>query len=350
MLSIIAQMKLFLTVVDGCPRKLLLSSLPLHHPTPAKKDDQSTTATATDSTKNKKVSLQVDGDKGKNKNDKNGKEEKIKLAGQAETESIMRGLVVISMAFFSLSDVLTQQCTARVLSHLLECGSAEVRAAVPLAMAVLNISHPSPALTDHLIRLTHDVHAPLAINSVLAIGLTAAGSNNSRSLGGISGFISETYDKTAIQIGRLAQGLVMLGQGTLTLSTTIYNNSVLSERSVVGLILILTQMLEPKFGLCGQLPIWTTLATCARPKILVTKVVDVNEPDGESEDCQIPVKMGQVQGGVILGRKTVLSGIQVTHTPVVIGVGNYVQVDDDDYTALSHCLEGTVLVTKKTMG
>jgi len=213
-------------------------------------------------------------------------------------------------------------------------------------MAMLNISSPAPALTDHLVRLSHDVSAPLAINATLAMGLTAAGSNNSRSMAAISSFISETHDKAAIQISRISQGLVMLGQGTLTLSTTLYNNNILNTRSTVALLLILTQMIETNFGLCSKLHTWSILPVCSRPKVLVTKLVDNDNLEDESTDVQIPVKMGQVQGGVILGRRTVLSGIQVTHTPVIINVGHYVQVDDDDYTALSHAMEGTVLVTK----
>jgi len=263
-----------------------------------------------------------------------------------QINSASRSLSVLTLAFVSLGDELTQQCTSRVLQHLLECGSSEVRAAVPLAMAMLNISSPAPALTDHLVRLSHDVSAPLAINATLAMGLTAAGSNNSRSMAAISSFISETHDKAAIQISRISQGLVMLGQGTLTLSTTLYNNNILNTRSTVALLLILTQMIETNFGLCSKLHTWSILPVCSRPKVLVTKLVDNDNLEDESTDVQIPVKMGQVQGGVILGRRTVLSGIQVTHTPVIINVGHYVQVDDDDYTALSHAMEGTVLVTK----
>eukprot|EP00461_Guttulinopsis_vulgaris_P000907 UN00907 len=272
---------------------------------------------------------------------------------------VTRSLSVLAITFISLVDDLTKQCCHRILLHLLDCGSDEVRSAIPLAISLLNVSSPSPAITDLLIRLTHDQLPQLATNATLAIGLTAAGSNNSRSLAGISGMLSETHDREVTRIGRLAQGLTMLGQGTLTLSTAQFNDACLSQHSLIALILILTQMVEidittsdnltTYFGLCAKdLWYWSILAVCARSKVMNTILVDTTNPDQEEpQDCQIPVKIGQVQGGVILGRKTVLSGVQVTHAPVVVGVGTYVQVDDDDYTALTHCLEGNVLVTKQ---
>ena len=61
------------------------------------------------------------------------------------------------------SEVLIPRMTDRVLS----VGS---RRAVPLAVAMLNVSNPGMSAMDALSRLSHDTDAEVAQNAVLALG------------------------------------------------------------------------------------------------------------------------------------------------------------------------------------
>ena len=53
----------------------------------------------------------------------------------------------------------------------------------PLALGLLHVSDPDYAIVDVLARLTHDANAETAQAAIFALGLVAAGTNNSRVAG-----------------------------------------------------------------------------------------------------------------------------------------------------------------------
>lgn len=55
-----------------------------------------------------------------------------------------------------------------------------MKRAVPLAIALLNISSPKIAPMDLLLKLAHDPDVELSYRAILCLGLLGAGTNNSR--------------------------------------------------------------------------------------------------------------------------------------------------------------------------
>lgn len=66
------------------------------------------------------------------------------------------------------------------MNHILHYCNLNVKRAVPLALAALNISNPKILVTDILSKLSHDEDAELSSRAIFALGLIGSGSNNSR--------------------------------------------------------------------------------------------------------------------------------------------------------------------------
>ncbi len=91
---------------------------------------------------------------------------------------------MIGLALVAMAEPLGSQMAGRSLEHMLQYGEPAVRRAVPLAIAVLNISSPDMAAMDTLGRLSHDTDTEVAQSAILALGLVGAGErcDGSRSL------------------------------------------------------------------------------------------------------------------------------------------------------------------------
>jgi 26S proteasome regulatory subunit N1 len=68
----------------------------------------------------------------------------------------------------------------RTLGHLLRYGEPCIRRAVPLALGLISVSNPRLNVLDTLSKFSHDSDSEVALNSILALGLVGAGTNNAR--------------------------------------------------------------------------------------------------------------------------------------------------------------------------
>ncbi|CAM9958946.1 unnamed protein product, partial [Ectocarpus fasciculatus] len=87
---------------------------------------------------------------------------------------------VLGISLVTLGDDIGSEMALRTFDHLLHYGELPIRRVVPLALALLNISHPDMPVIDQLSRLTHDADADVAQSAIMALGLVSAGTNNSR--------------------------------------------------------------------------------------------------------------------------------------------------------------------------
>ena len=96
--------------------------------------------------------------------------------------------------------------TKLTLLFKLQYGEPVIRRAVPLALAMLSASNPQLSIMDMLSKLSHDNDAEVAHNSIFAMGIVAAGTNNAR-LAGMLRQLAQYYNKDASNLFmvRLAQ-------------------------------------------------------------------------------------------------------------------------------------------------
>ncbi|PNX93289.1 26S proteasome non-ATPase regulatory subunit 2 1a-like protein, partial [Trifolium pratense] len=144
-----------------------------------------------------------------------------------------QGPAVLGIAMVAMAEELGLEMAIRSLEHLLQYGEQNIRRAVPLALGLLCISNPKCGthydlvpkrwqmvnVMDTLSRLSHDTDSEVAMAAVISLGLIGAGTNNARIAGMLRNLSSYYYKDTSLLFCvRIAQGLVHLGKGLLTLN------------------------------------------------------------------------------------------------------------------------------------
>ena len=165
-----------------------------------------------------------------------------------------------------------------------------IRRAVPLALALTSVSNPRLNLLDTLSKFSHDHDAEVAQNSIFGLGMIGAGTNNAR-LAAILRQLAQYHakDQNNLFMVRIAQGLVHLGKGTLTLNPFHSDRQLMSPVAMAGLMSVLVSMLDVKTTILGKSHyLLYGLATAMQPRMLVTF-------DEELRPLPVSVRVGQVR-------------------------------------------------------
>jgi 26S proteasome regulatory subunit N1 len=126
-------------------------------------------------------------------------------------------------------------------------GEQTIRKSVPLALGLLSASNPQLDIMDTLSKYSHDNDLQVALNSIFAMGLVGAGTNNARlaqMLRQLAGYYAKEPD--CLFIVRIAQGLVHAGKGTVTINPFFHDRSIMSRTAVAGLLATLTAFTDAK--------------------------------------------------------------------------------------------------------
>lgn len=126
-------------------------------------------------------------------------------------------------------------------------GEPNIRKAVPLALGLLSASNPQLPILDTLSKYSHDNDLQVALNAIFAMGLVGAGSNNARlaqMLRQLAGYYHKEPD--CLFMVRIAQGLVHMGKGTMTVNPFCSDRSILCKGAVAGLMATLLAFTDAK--------------------------------------------------------------------------------------------------------
>ena len=126
-------------------------------------------------------------------------------------------------------------------------GEPVVRKTVPLALGLLSASNPQLTILDTLSKYSHDNDLSVALNAIFAMGLVGAGTNNARlaqMLRQLAGYYYKEPD--CLFMVRVAQGLVHMGKGTLTVNPYFCDRAIMSRPAVAGLLTVLTAFIDAK--------------------------------------------------------------------------------------------------------
>merc|ERR1719408_1142992 len=128
----------------------------------------------------------------------------------------------------------------RTLDHVLQYGEVTLRRAVPLALALLNISNPKVAVIDTLSKLSHDADQDVALHAIISMGLMGAGTNNAR-LAGLLRQLAAYYAKesNSLFMVRISQGLLYMGKGLLSINP-LFSDRLLLDPVALGSLLVVT--------------------------------------------------------------------------------------------------------------
>lgn len=268
--------------------------------------------------------------------------EHLEDTDEKKGDELLQAYAVLGIALIAMGEDVGQEMVLRQFGHLMHYGEPNIRRAVPLAMGLISPSNPQMKVYDTLSRYSHDNDNDVAINAIFAMGLLGAGTNNAR-LAQLLRQLASYYhrDQESLFMVRIAQGLLHMGKGTMSLNPFHTDRQILSRVSAAGLLSVLVAMIDAKQFITSQSHyLLYFLVTAMHPRFLVTldenlKPLTVNVRVGQAVDV-----VGQA------GRPKTITGWQTQSTPVLLAHGERAELEDEEYLSLSSTLEGLVILRK----
>ncbi|CCE63322.1 hypothetical protein TPHA_0E02300 [Tetrapisispora phaffii CBS 4417] len=297
-------------------------------------DEEPTVKAQEDGTSIKTKTENDDDAKEKDSKSKKDEEEKDEEELNVDITYAVLGIVMIV-----LGEDIGKEMSLRHFSHLMHYGNEHVRRMVPLAMGLVSLSDPQMKVFDTLSRYSHDPDIDVSINSIFAMGLCGAGTNNARLaqlLRQLASYYSREQD--ALFVTRLAQGLVHLGKGTMTFD--LFNDAhVLNKVTLASILTVVIGMSTPSFMLEHH-ELFFMLNSGVRPKYIIT----LNE---DGEPIKVNVRVGQAVNTVgQAGKPKTITGWITQSTPVLLNHGERAELENDEYISLTKNIEGVVILRK----
>jgi len=257
-------------------------------------------------------------------------------------DELVQSYAVLGLSLIAMGEDIGQDMILRQFGHLMHYGASNIRKAVPLAMGLVSPSNPRMNVYDTLSRYSHDNDNDVAINAIFAMGLLGAGTNNAR-LAQLLRQLASYYhrDQNTLFMVRIAQGLLHMGKGTLTINPFHTDRQVLSRVAAAGLLTVLVAMIDAKqFILAEHHYLLYFLITAMYPRFLITL-------DENLQPLTVNVRVGQALDVVgQAGRPKTITGWQTQSTPVLLAYGERAELEDEEYIPLSSTLEGLVILRK----
>lgn len=256
--------------------------------------------------------------------------------------STQQSVAAMGIALIAMGEDIGTEMAFRSFGHLLRYCEPAIRKAVPLALALLSVSNPRLTVLDTLSKFSHDVDSEVALNSIFAMGIVGAGTNNAR-VAAMLRQLSQYHakDSNNLFMVRIAQGLVHLGKGTMSLSPFHSDRQLMCPVALAGLLSTLVAFLDVRGTILGRGHYMLyCLATAMNPRMLATF-------DENLKPLPVPVRVGQALDTVgVAGKPKTITGFQTYTTPVLLGHGERAELATDDFLPLSPILEGFVILRK----
>jgi 26S proteasome regulatory subunit N1 len=257
-------------------------------------------------------------------------------------DELLQTYAVLGLSLISMGEEVGQEMVLRQFGHLMHYGEPNIRKAVPLAMGLISPSNPQMKVYDTLSRYSHDNDNDVAINAIFAMGLLGAGTNNAR-LAQLLRQLASYYhrDQNSLFMVRIAQGLLHMGKGTMSINPFHTDRQVLSRVAAAGLLTVLIAMIDAKQFILGESHyLLYFIVTAMHPRFLVTL-------DEDLKPQQVNVRVGQAVDVVgQAGRPKTITGWQTQSTPVLLAYGERAELEDEQYISLASNLEGLVILRK----
>ena len=257
-------------------------------------------------------------------------------------EELLQSYAVLGLSLIAMGEDVGQEMVLRQFGHLMHYGEANIRKAVPLAMGLISPSNPQMKVYDTLSRYSHDNDNDVAINAIFAMGLLGAGTNNAR-LAQLLRQLASYYhrDQNSLFMVRIAQGLLHMGKGTLSVNPFHTDRQILSRVAAAGLLTVLVSLIDAKqFVLADAHYLLYFFVTAMHPRFLITL-------DEDLKPLTVNVRVGQAVDVVgQAGRPKTITGWQTQSTPVLLAYAERAELEDEEYLCLSSTLEGLVILRK----
>jgi 26S proteasome regulatory subunit N1 len=259
-------------------------------------------------------------------------------------DSVQHAAAVIGMAIIALGERVGCQMAKRMFEHVLQFGRPFARRMVPLALALTSVSYPQAEIIDTLQRIGHDGDLAVANNAALALGLLGAGTSSSRVIKALHNLRDfHKNDQATFMLTQIADGMVHLGQGLMTLAPTYGDSRLVHPVGLASLLTVAYSCIRAEDLIVKKDPLLLFfVAPAISPRFLVTL-------DQNGDMIPVQVRVGTAIDVVgQAGRPRGITAFQTLDTPVILAAGQRAEfVDETEFEALSPILEGFVIVRKK---
>jgi len=268
--------------------------------------------------------------------------EEKKEEEKKDDDDTFQGFAVLGIAVVAMGEDVGAEMSLRTFNHLMHYGEPIIRRAVPLALGLLSTSNPQLPLLDTLSKYSHDSDLDVAANSIFAMGLIGAGTNNARlsqMLRQLAGYYSKEPD--CLFVTRIAQGLVHAGKGTVTLNPFYQDRALMNLPAVAGLLATLIAFTDAKAFILDKSH-WMLyyLVLAMYPRFFITL-------DEQLNPLPITVRVGQAVDVVgQAGKPRTISGFQTYQTPVRLATTERAELATEQFLPFASVLEGLVILEK----
>ncbi|KAJ2262088.1 proteasome regulatory particle base subunit [Coemansia sp. RSA 376] len=257
-------------------------------------------------------------------------------------DQLSQAFAVLGVGVISMGESVGSAMSLRTFEHLMHYGEAYVRRTVPLAMGLVCASNPVVGVVDTLSKFSHDNDKGVASSAIFAMGMVGAGTNNAR-LAQLLRQLATYYQKDAdvLFVVRIAQGLLHMGKGTMSINPYHHDRTLLSHTALAGLLVPVVAMISAeKLILTSSHFLLYYLVRAMYPRFLITL-------DENLESVSASVRVGQAVDAVgQVGRPKTITGFQTHETPVLLGHSERAELATEKYLALTSVLEGFVILKK----
>ena len=253
----------------------------------------------------------------------------------------VQSIAVIGCSLIAIGEEVGTEMLSRSFNHFLQFGDINIKKTVSLAIALLNLSNPKVQVIDSLTKFCYDTDKTVSMNAIYSMGLVSSGSNHSR-VGGLLRSLAAYYaeDSNPLFMVRIAQGLLHLGKGLISLDPIYSHKLLINNRALAGILITLFSFTETENLICGKHQfLLYSLALAMKPKLVITvdknlkPVDDVQLMVGQAVDI-----VGQT------GNPRTISGFQIHNSPAVINTGERCEINGEDIKTYSEVLEGVIII------
>lgn len=253
-----------------------------------------------------------------------------------------QAMAVLAVAAVSKGEEIGAEMVLRIFGHIGRYGEPIIRKVVPLATALISVSNPQISVIDVLTKYSHDVDDDVSCNAIFGLGFVGAGTNNAR-LAACLRQMAVYHAKKPSQLFmvRLAQGLLHLGKGTMTLSPLHTDRQLIDPVATAGLLIPLISLMGPHSLILGKAHyLLYSLVAAIQPRWLLTL-------GNNLQPVSVTVRVGQAVDVVgKAGTPKTIAGIHTHTTPVLLAEGERAELVTDEYQNYSPTLDGICVLQK----
>ena len=162
-----------------------------------------------------------------------------------EKDALPQIAAVFGVALIAMGEEIGTQMALRTMNHLLSYGENSIKKTAPLAIGLMSICNPDMTIADTLGKICFDKEKNVSESALLSLGIISAGTNNSRVSDQLRSLA--TYyltDPERLFSIRIAQGLLHMGKGLLTINPSHSENMLMSNVALGGILTVLLASTE----------------------------------------------------------------------------------------------------------